>query len=136
MKVCRIYNYKYYYIVIININNLILIYFLINLPEFPWFSKIGGGSCPPLPPCLVRLCSHRDVAIGCVCGGGCNTPIIQTLVKVGQNGSLAYLRRKIFNLLMLVRKIFLDYAYVSPETFFDLPPPPPPRRQHLTWSKS
>ena len=39
-------------------------------------------------------------------------------------GSLAYLRRKILNLLMLVRKIFLDYAYVSPETFFDLPLPP------------
>jgi hypothetical protein len=34
-------------------------------------------------------------------------------------GSLAYLRRKILNLLMLVRKIFLDYAYVSPESFFD-----------------
>jgi hypothetical protein len=45
-------------------------------------------------------------------------------------GSLAYLRRKILNLLMLVRKFFSDYAHVSPETFFDLPPPP--RRQHLT----
>ena len=116
--------------------------------------------------------------------GGVTPPIIQTLVKVGQNGtdiclkvklgkiwsikvldkrcskllkvmkwlailtslkrlfvcgekigSLAYLRRKLLNLLMLVRKNILDYAYVSPETFFDLPPTPPPR-QHLTWSKS
>ena len=29
---------------------------------------------------------------------------------------------------MLVRKIFFDYAYVSPENVFD---PPPPRRQHF-----
>ena len=29
-------------------------------------------------------------------------------------GSLGYFRLKILNLLMLVRKIFLDYAYVSP----------------------
>jgi hypothetical protein len=55
-------------------------------------------------------------------------------VCVEKIGSLAYVRRKILNLLMLVRKIFLDYAYVSPETFFDLPLSP--RRQHLTWSKS
>ena len=26
-----------------------------HLPEFPWFSKIGGGAVAPPPPCLVRL---------------------------------------------------------------------------------
>ena len=31
---------------------------------------------------------------------------------------IAYLGRKCLNMFMLVRKIFFDYAYVSPETFF------------------
>jgi hypothetical protein len=38
------------------------------------------------------------------------------------------------DMLMSVRKIFYDYAYISQENFFDLfpsPPPPPPRRQHF-----
>jgi hypothetical protein len=36
-------------------------------------------------------------------------------------GSLAYLGRKILNMLMLVRKHFFDYAYVSPENFLTPP---------------
>ena len=33
-------------------------------------------------------------------------------------GSLAYFGRTILNMIMLFRKIFFDYAYVSRENFF------------------
>ena len=45
--------------------------------------------------------------------------------KIEKIWSLAYLGRKSLNMLMLVRKFFFDYAYVSPENVFDPPPPPP-----------
>jgi hypothetical protein len=44
------------------------------------------------------------------------------MFAVKKIGSFVYFGRKIFNMLMLVRKIFFEYAYVSPENFFDLPP--------------
>ena len=51
--------------------------------------------------------------------------------------------KKLEALLMLLGKIFLDYAYVTPENFFDLTPPlpPPPSTTFsgkicTTWSKS
>ena len=39
--------------------------------------------------------------------------------------SVMFAVKKNLNVLMLVRKIFFAYAYVSPENVFDSPPPPP-----------
>ena len=46
-------------------------------------------------------------------------------------GSIAYIGRKILNLLILERKIFFDY--ISPENFFDLPPTTFPGKIVTTW---
>jgi hypothetical protein len=46
------------------------------------------------------------------------------MFAVKKIGSLAYLGRKLLNILMLVRKHFFDCAYVSPENFLTSPPPP------------
>ena len=59
------------------------------------------------------------------------------MFAVKKIGSLAYLGRKILNMLMLVRKNFFDYAYFSPENFFELPPSTTfSGKIRTTWSKS